>query len=101
MALLRMKVTYADNREVTIVISPRAQVETERHFKGTDGAANNRIGSHYYLAWAALRAAGKESSEFESFLDMVADVEEIDPTEEDEKNSDPTQTEASTTGSSD
>lgn len=101
MALLKMKVTYADAREVTVIVSPRAQVETERHFKGTDGAQNNRIGSHYYLAWASLHAAGKEAAGYEGFLDLVADVEEIDPAKEDENNSDPTRTEASRTGSSD
>lgn len=101
MALLKMKVTYADAREVEVIVTPRAQVETERHFKGTDQAGNQRIQSHYYLAWASLHYTGKEAGDFESFLDVVADVEEIEPVVEDEKTTDPTPATVTTTGSSD
>jgi hypothetical protein len=100
MALLKMKVAYADGRESVVVVTPRAQVETERHFKGTDEAGNQRIASHYYLAWASLFYTKQETNDFEAFLDVVADVEEIDPKVEDEKATDPTPTEATTTGSS-
>lgn len=101
MAVLKMKVVYADARESVIVVTPRAQVETERHFKGTDQAGNQRIQSHYYLAWASLFYTQKETGDFEAFLDAVADVEEINPGAEDEQGSDPTPATATPTGSSD
>lgn len=101
MALLKMKVAYSDGRTTEVIISPRAQVEVERHFKGTDQASNQRIESHYFLAWAALHYAGRESGDFEAFLNAVADVEEVDPKEEDEIASDPTPATATATGSSD
>lgn len=101
MALLKMKVTYADEREVTVVVSPKAQVEVEDFFKGTEGAQSYRIKSHYRLAWSSLHYAGMESADFDTFLGMVADVEEIEPTVEDEKSTDPTPAAPTTTGSSD
>jgi len=101
MALLKMKVTYADARTSEVIVSPRAQVETERHFKGTEGASSNRIESHYFLAWASLHYSGKEAGDFESFLSLVADVEEVEPKVEDEQAVDPTPPVQSTTGSSD
>lgn len=101
MAVLKMKVVYADARESIVVVTPRAQVETERHFKGTDEAGNQRIQSHYYLAWASLFYTKKETGDFEAFLDAVADVEEITPGIGDEQATDPTPAEATTTGSSD
>jgi len=101
MAVLKMKVAYADGRSSEIIVTPRAQVETERHFKSTEQASNQRIESHYYLAWASLHYAGKEASDFEAFLSTVADVEEVDPKVEDENSVDPTQTTPSSTGSSD
>jgi hypothetical protein len=101
MALLKMKVTYADEREVTVVVTPKAQVEVEDFFKGTEGAQSHRIKSHYRLAWASLHHSGREPADFDTFLGLIADVEEIDPTVEDEKATDPTRTAATTTGSSD
>lgn len=101
MALLKMKVAYADGRESVVIITPRAQVETERHFKGTEQAGAQRIQSHYFLAWASLFYTGKETGDYESFIDAVADVEEVVPTVEDEVRADPTPTAASPTGLSD
>lgn len=100
MALLKMKVTYADEREVTVVVTPKAQVEVEDFFKGTEGAQAHRIKSHYRLAWASLHPV-REPADFDTFLGMIADVEEIDATVEDEKSTDPTPAAATTTGSSD
>lgn len=96
---IKLKVTYVDGREVTILASPRAQVETERHFKGVD--VKQRIEGGFYLAWASLKYAGKESAEFDAWLDLVADAEEDEVTEEDEQAQDPTRAVPSTTGSSD
>lgn len=97
----KLKVAYADGREVDVVASPRAQVETERHFKGTNETHANLTEASYYLAWASLHHAGKEPADFEAWLDRIADVNEIPPTVEDEQNSDPTPATQTPTGSSD
>ena len=97
----KLKIEYIDGREVELLASARAQVDTERHFHSTDQARAQQIESSFYLAWAALRHTGKESGEYEEWLDKVADVEIVDKTVEDERATDPTPAAASPTGSSD
>ena len=95
----KLKVTYADGREVEILASPRAQIETERHLRGLgDG---NRVEAGYYLAWASLFRAGKEPADFDAWLDQIAEVEEASLSEADEKATDPTPAVPEPTGSSD
>lgn len=76
MAIIRLKVTYADGRVVEINASPRARVMAEQY---VDGNYDSRsILAHYYMAWAALNKAGKESADFETWLDQIADATEVD-----------------------
>ena len=96
---IKMKVVYVDGREITLLASPRAQVETERHFKGVDN--NNRIEGSLYIAWASLKYAGKETADFDAWLDLVIEAEEVEADEADEQAQDPTRAVPSTTGSSD
>jgi hypothetical protein len=96
MAAIKLKVTYVDGREVTVLASPRAQVETERHFKGIDDA--QRVEASFYLAWASLHYAGKEPAAYEAWLDLVTGAEEVEAAEDE---TDPTPPVQSTTGSSD
>lgn len=86
MAVIKMKVTYNDGREVEVIASPRAQVMTEER---TAGADDRWLLRHYYLAWASLHKAGKEPADFETFLDLIADAETVDPDKAEEP--DPTQ----------
>jgi len=81
MAVIKMKVTYSDGRKVDVIASPRAQVMTEERLSGSP---DRRILGHYYLAWASLHRAGKESADFEAFLDLIEEAETIDPDEDDE-----------------
>lgn len=90
----RLKVTYTDGREFTVIASPRAQVMTERNFAGINDA--NNLQASYYLAWSSLFWGGKESADFETWLDTISDVERV----EDEK-ADPTQVGQPPTSSSD
>ena len=84
MAVIKMKVTYNDGREVQVIASPRAQVMTEERV----GEAGHRwLLRHYYLAWASLHKAGKEPADFETWLDLIADAEALDEDQE----PDPTQ----------
>lgn len=96
----KIRVTYTDGRSSDVLASARAQVETERHFKGADNAGKNRIEASFYLAWASLRYAGKETAEFEQWLDTVEDAEEVEKTAADENATDPTPAVPEPTGSS-
>lgn len=80
MASKKVKVTYLDGTVKEALASPRAQVMTEQHTSW----AENPITATFYLGWAALHKAGKESQDFETWLDLIDDVEEI------EKKADPT-----------
>lgn len=84
MAVIKMKVTYNDGREVEVIATPRAQVMTEERTAGTE---DRWLLRHYYLAWASLHKAGKEPADFETFLDLIADAETVEKAAE----PDPTQ----------
>ncbi|MFI6681872.1 hypothetical protein [Kribbella sp. NPDC050470] len=101
MAATKLKVEYADGRVVEVIASPKAQVETERRFKTTDQAQAQMIESSFFLAWASLHYAGKEPADFEAWLSLVADVDQVQKTMKDEADTDPTQVTQSSTGSSD
>jgi len=97
----KLKVQYADDRVVYVLATPRAQVETERHFRGQGIAEINKVEAGYHLAWASLHYSGKEAAGFEEWLDRVADVDQVDLDVQDEQATDPTPAAQSTTGSSD
>lgn len=87
MAALKLKVTYADGRAVDVRVSPKAQVEFERHFKiGLPQAGQDMHNEYlFYLGWAALHTSGQESQDFDTFLDLIDEVtplgaEPVDPT---------------------
>lgn len=85
MAAKKVKVSYNDGREVEVKVTPRAQVETERHIGGD--WSRMALLSVYHMAWGALRKEDPETPDFETWLDQVDDVEEIeaqkpDPTSE-------------------
>lgn len=78
MASRWLEVFYVDKRPpVKVRIGPKAEVLFERHFQTTMSKAGQEISAEhlYYLAWAAMHAAGQEAADFESFLDMLEDVE--------------------------
>lgn len=79
MAAVKLRITYADGRKIEILASPRAQVMTERHFGGF--ADTTKVDASYYLAWASLNKSGQEPAEYESWLDLVAEVDEIEADE--------------------
>jgi hypothetical protein len=96
----KLKVSYSDGREVEVLASPRAQVETARHFKAQGGFEGNQIEAGYRLAWASLHYAGKEPADFDAWLDLIADVDEVPLTADDEKATDPTPATPASIGSS-
>ena len=72
---VRMNVTYADGRVVSAIANARAQVATERAYHGMD--EQQRVELSYHLAWAALHHAGQETADFETWLDLIEDVDEV------------------------
>jgi hypothetical protein len=96
----KLKVTYNDSRVVLVLATPRAQVETERHFRGQGLAQVNQVEAGYHLAWASLHYAGKEGADFEAWLNTISDVEEAGLEVEDEQATDPTPAALEPTGSS-
>lgn len=72
---IRMKVVYNDGRVVEVKTTPRAQIMTERHMKGI--TATNKLQASYFLAWLSLKAAGEETAEYEPWLDLIDDIDEI------------------------
>lgn len=74
----RLKVIYLDGRVEEVTATPRAQVLTEQHFKGGIGE-HNQLQASFFAAWITLHRAGKESVEYEPWLDMIEDVERVRP----------------------
>jgi hypothetical protein len=84
MAAKKVKISYNDSRpDVVVKVSPRAQVETERHIGGD--WTHMALLSVYHMAWGALRKEDSETPDFETWLDQVDDVEEVE-----ENKADPT-----------
>lgn len=83
MPIVTKKVTYIDGRDpVTIRISPRAQVMMEQHL-GREWANMPLIGT-YYSTWAALMKQDPASvPDFETWLDLVEQVEDAQAPEPD------------------
>jgi len=90
----KVKIYYTDGTDVEVKISPRAQVNTERHIGGD--WQTMAILSVYRMAWEALRGRDKDTADFETWLDLVEDVEQL----EEKKDSDPTESAPSTDSSS-
>jgi ribulose bisphosphate carboxylase small subunit len=62
-------------------VTPKVQVEFERHFKIGVGKAfqqEQRVEHMYWLAWKAVHAAGHSVKPFDSWLDEVVDVQIVE-----------------------
>ncbi|MEQ7126670.1 hypothetical protein ABN034_19325 [Actinopolymorpha sp. B11F2] len=91
MAVGRVKVEYLDGRVEIGAVTARVQVAVERKYEIglSEVKTNEQI---FYAAHAALTQAGKESADFEGFLDKVADVEFVPAKAVDLQAEDPTLT---------
>ena len=75
---ISVKVTKLDGEQATYAVSPKVQVEFERHFKiGIAKAFGDEIQMQYlyWLAWCASKHAGAGPKPFDSWLDEVAAVD--------------------------
>lgn len=78
-----MKVTYSDDTEVVVRVSPKAQVQFERHFGKSmfDYGMSPRQEENFYLAWLALRDAKRDApDDFDEWLDLIDDVDPVSDT---------------------
>ena len=96
---LTFHVDYVDGTRKTATTAPRDEVAFERTYntgvtamietRPDGGIALNalRLEHLYYLAWSALHRTGQEPRDFDSFLDVIADLDfDLD----EEKDADPT-----------
>lgn len=73
----RLKVTFDDDRVVEVVVTPRAQVNTERFLNGIKDASAIEAG--YRLAYESLmqRRLIDSGTGYEEWIDSLLDVDEV------------------------
>ena len=76
---ISINVTKVDGDKATYAVTPRVQVEFERHFKTgiakAFGTEDIQMQYLYWLAWCASKYAGAAPKPFDSWLDEVAAVD--------------------------
>lgn len=83
----KLSVSFTDGRDSIVTkLTPRAQVAAERHFSCSI-AAMDHAEQIYYMVWASLHYSAREPRDFDTFLDVLDDIE---PVKEDEQSEDPT-----------
>lgn len=87
MAVLKVNVTYDDGKELEVKVTPAVQVAFEREYgMGLAKASQDMRNEYmYFLAWKALQLTGNETSDFDTFVGTIEDVdivrsEKSDPT---------------------
>lgn len=81
MISLKMDVVMATGEKVSVAVTPRVQVEFERHFKfGIAKAFTDDMHMEYvyFLAWKAMGYAQKTSQSFDDWLESIVDIEMVD-----------------------
>jgi hypothetical protein len=77
MLSMQLTVVTADGAQ-TYTVTPKVQVDFERHFKTGIAKAfqeDLRVEQLYWLAWAATRAAGTVVKPFDAWLEEIIDVQ--------------------------
>lgn len=77
---MRLAVKYADGREETVETTPRDIIEFERRYQTSYGAAfvsptPGREEHWYWMAYSPLHRSGKDTREFEAFIDAIESVQ--------------------------
>lgn len=85
----KIQITYQDGRTEVVPATPRAQVMTEEYIGGF--SFEKKMLGTFYLGWASLNRAGKETRDFETWLDLIDDVVDAPEEEAPEESEDPTQ----------
>jgi len=78
MPATKMRVFYTDGRTEDFLVPPRVQLMTEEFFRPDGGIGEiNKVKALFYLAWLSLHRSGKESADFETWIDMIDDAAEV------------------------
>lgn len=72
----KITLTYLDGTVKDVVPPPRARIETERHFNGL--GRHNAQEATFYMAWVSLKKTGEAAAEFDQWIDLLADAEEVE-----------------------
>lgn len=78
MIAMRLTVVTVNGEQSTFAVTPKTQVEFERHFKTGIGKAfqdDQKIEHVYWLAWKSSHAAGAVVKPFDDWLNDVVDVQ--------------------------
>lgn len=75
------KVTYSDGTVVQATAGPRDVVDYERQYGISFTDDRTTAEQAYWLAWRPLNRTGKDTRDFEGFLNAIEDVESVDGTE--------------------
>lgn len=81
MITLSIEVVMADGTSDAYPVTPRVQVEFERHFKTSMiGAFSGEphIEHLYWMGWRSMHAAGHVVKPFDQWLEQVASVSPVD-----------------------
>lgn len=102
---LECKVTYRDGSVKEATTAPKDEVALERQYdvsiaqltdSGPSGVmllSSMRVEHLYYLAWSALSRTSQEHRDFDSFLDVISDLDfgsEDEPAADEVAEPDPT-----------
>jgi len=80
MIVMQMEVVFEDGPQGPFPVTPKVQVEFERHFKTGIGKAfeNDAKMEHiYWLAWKSMHYAGSVVKPFDEWLDKVQSINVI------------------------
>lgn len=72
-----LRVWYLDEEPVEIRVSPYFQIQAERHFD-LPMSSLNRLEHLFWMAWSALKEAGKEPRDFDEFSKAALDIEPVE-----------------------
>lgn len=79
MISMKLDIVMVTGETVPVVVSPKVQVEFERHYNcgiaSAFGGDDMRMEHVYYLAWKAASHLRKTSKSFDDWLDDVEDIE--------------------------
>lgn len=90
---MKFEVTYEDGRKVVASAGPKDFVSFERQYghSVTKFSDDTKVEWIYYLAWAPLHRTRVERADFDTFLDLIDDVDPVEDEPADDV-ADPTQT---------
>lgn len=82
---MKIRAKYWDGTTLEALVGPRAEVEVERRFNISladafivkDGGPAPRLDYFYVMCWAALKYSGHDVPDYDAWLELLEDAEEI------------------------